>query len=165
MHLSGGEFAYSYVLGGRLGCLEYALASPGLLHRVLGTSPWHINADEPDIIDYFSRSKQPAEDIIYEPDAYRSSDHDPVIVALDVLADGYPQSREIDCDSKDPLGGYEPTAIPGNNMLMYDAEKDEYLIHWLTQSDWKRTCVPAKIGSQPAFRPYPGPVSRNAEST
>ncbi len=45
---------------------------------------WHINADEPDLIDYDMTFKKDAQDAIYAPDAYRSSDHDPVIVGLDV---------------------------------------------------------------------------------
>ncbi len=46
---------------------------------------WHINADEPDLIDYDTSFKAPAQDTLYAPDAYRSSDHDPVIVTLNVL--------------------------------------------------------------------------------
>jgi len=45
---------------------------------------WHINADEPDLIDYDMSFKLDAQDAIYAPDAYRSSDHDPVIVGLAV---------------------------------------------------------------------------------
>jgi uncharacterized protein len=43
---------------------------------------WHINADEPDLIDYDMTFKQDAQDALYAPDAYRSSDHDPVIVTF-----------------------------------------------------------------------------------
>jgi hypothetical protein len=45
-----------------------------------------VNADEPDILDYDTTFKQPPQDALYEPNAYRSSDHDPVIVGL-ALAD------------------------------------------------------------------------------
>ena len=78
-----GEDAYGYVFGGQTGYLDHALASSTLNADVTGLTIWHINADEPDLIDYDTRFKKPAQDAIYEPDAYRSSDHDPVIVGLD----------------------------------------------------------------------------------
>ena len=77
-----GEDAYSYVFDGQVGYLDYALASAGLLDEVTGVTEWHINADEPDLIDYDTSFKKDAQDAIYAPDAYRSSDHDPVIVGL-----------------------------------------------------------------------------------
>ena len=45
-----------------------------------GTTDWHINADEPDLLDYDTSFKSDAQDAIYAPDPYRSSDHDPVVV-------------------------------------------------------------------------------------
>ena len=79
-----GEYAYSYVFDGQLGYLDHALASADLLPEVTGTTVWHINADEPDLIDYDMTYKQDAQDALYEPNAYRSSDHDPVIFGLNV---------------------------------------------------------------------------------
>jgi len=60
------------------------LASAALLDEVTGVTTWHINADEPDLIDYDMTLKKDAQDAIYAPDAYRASDHDPVVVGLDV---------------------------------------------------------------------------------
>ncbi len=80
----GGELAYSFVFDGQLGYLHHALASQGLAGEVTGTSVWHINADEPDLLDYDTSFKQPAQDALYEPNAFRSSDHDPVLVGLGV---------------------------------------------------------------------------------
>jgi hypothetical protein len=79
-----GEYAYSYVFDGRTGYLDYALANSSLAGQVTGTTVWHINADEADLIDYDMTYKQAAQDLIYAPDAYRASDHDPVIVGLDL---------------------------------------------------------------------------------
>lgn len=81
-----GEYAYSYVFNGQLGYLDHALAIADLTDEVTGVTLWHINADEPDLIDYDTSFKQDAQDDIYAPDAYRSSDHDPVIVGLDLIA-------------------------------------------------------------------------------
>jgi hypothetical protein len=79
-----GEDAYSYVFDGQTGYLDYALAGSSLVGEVSGVTEWHINADEADLIDYDTSFKGPNQDAIYAPDAYRSSDHDPVIVGLDV---------------------------------------------------------------------------------
>jgi uncharacterized protein len=79
-----GEYAYSYVFNGQLGYLDHALASAGLMDEVTGVTTWHINADEADLIDYDMTFKQDAQDAIYAPDPYRSSDHDPVIIGLNV---------------------------------------------------------------------------------
>jgi predicted extracellular nuclease len=77
-----GEDAYSYVFDGQVGYLDHGLANTALDEKVSGLTIWHINADEPDLIDYDTQYKQDAQDDIYAPDAYRSSDHDPVIVGL-----------------------------------------------------------------------------------
>ncbi|MCA9941851.1 MAG: ExeM/NucH family extracellular endonuclease [Ardenticatenaceae bacterium] len=83
----GGEYAYSYVFDGQLGYLDYALASSSLVGQVTGATEWHINADEPDLLDYDTSFKQDAQDALYEPNAYRASDHDPVIVGLGLTSD------------------------------------------------------------------------------
>ena len=80
----GGEKAYSYVFDGQVGYLDYALASSILAQQVTATSVWQINADEPDIFDYDTSFKKDAQDALYAADAFRSSDHDPVIVGLDL---------------------------------------------------------------------------------
>jgi predicted extracellular nuclease len=80
-----GEFAYSYLFDGQLGYLDHALASPTMAAQVTGATVWHINADEPDILDYDMSFKQDPQDALFEPNAFRSSDHDPVIVGLDLL--------------------------------------------------------------------------------
>jgi predicted extracellular nuclease len=90
-----GEDAYSYVFDGQTGYLDYALASAGLLDKVTGVTQWHINADEPDLIDYDTSFKQPSQAAIYAPDAFRSSDHDPVIVGLALCEGVNPSFDEI----------------------------------------------------------------------
>jgi uncharacterized protein len=79
-----GTYAYSYVFDAQAGYLDHALASASLLAQVTGAADWHINADEPDLLDYDTSFKPPTQDAIYEPNAYRSSDHDPVLVGLNL---------------------------------------------------------------------------------
>jgi hypothetical protein len=73
-----GASAYTYVFKGQFGYLDHALSNASLTSQVAGVVPWHINADEPRALDY-NDYNQPG---LYSPDAYRSSDHDPVIVGL-----------------------------------------------------------------------------------
>ncbi|VWC09719.1 ExeM/NucH family extracellular endonuclease [Burkholderia lata] len=81
-----GDAAYSYVFRGEAGSLDHALATPPLAARVKAVHVWHINADEPvalqPVPDYKTSAQRAT---YYAPDAYRSSDHDPVVidVALD----------------------------------------------------------------------------------
>jgi predicted extracellular nuclease len=77
-----GPHAYSYVFDGQSGYLDHALSSPHLTPQVAGVAEWHLNADEPDVLDYDTTFKPPAQDALYEPNGFRSSDHDPVVVGL-----------------------------------------------------------------------------------
>ena len=82
LHRFQGEEEYSFLFDGQLGYLDYALASQSLLYQARGATVWHINADEPDLIDYDTTFKADAQDALYAPDQYRSSDHEAVIVGL-----------------------------------------------------------------------------------
>ena len=77
-----GTYAYSYTFDGQAGYLDHALASASLFQQVTGAEDWHINSDEPDVLDYDTSFKPPAQDALYEVNAYRTSDHDPVVVGL-----------------------------------------------------------------------------------
>ncbi|MDY6991686.1 MAG: ExeM/NucH family extracellular endonuclease [Pseudomonadota bacterium] len=77
-----GEQAYSYVFFGQAGYLDHALASATLTPQVIDVAIWPINADEPRVLDY--NEEQLAD--LYHADPYRSSDHDPVIVTLQLQA-------------------------------------------------------------------------------
>jgi len=75
------EMPYSYVFNGLSGYLDHVLASSSLAPQVLGAAEWHANADEPDTIDYNLG------DTVQDPyrmNAYRASDHDPLVVSINV---------------------------------------------------------------------------------
>ena len=79
--------AYGYVFRGESGQLDHALANTAALDKVVDVVEWHINADEPRALDYNTEFKSAAQiDSFYAPDAYRSSDHDPVVIALSLEA-------------------------------------------------------------------------------
>jgi predicted extracellular nuclease len=80
----GGEYAYSYVFDGQVGYLDHGLASSSLVRQVTGAGDWHINSDEPTILDYDTSFKNPTEDALYEPNQFRASDHDPVVIGMEL---------------------------------------------------------------------------------
>ncbi len=77
--------AYTYVFDGQWGYLDHALATNSLSAQVAGVETWHINADEPSVLDYNTEFKTPGQIAsLYANDRFRSSDHDPVIVGLNL---------------------------------------------------------------------------------
>ncbi len=98
-----GEAGYSYIFDGESGYLDHALATPALATHTVGAALWHVNADEPSVIDYNTEFK-PQD--LYAPHAYRSSDHDPAIVGLSLV-------REISGDS----GRNSLIGTPGDDRL------------------------------------------------
>jgi endonuclease/exonuclease/phosphatase family metal-dependent hydrolase len=79
-----GTYAYSYTFDGQAGYLDHALAINSLASQVTGAAEWHINSDESDAVDYDTTFKPPTQEALYEDNPYRSSDHDPVIIGLDL---------------------------------------------------------------------------------
>jgi predicted extracellular nuclease len=80
-----GAETYSYVFFGQSGYLSHALASSSLTAQVTDLVVWHINADEPRVLDYNEEDKSPEQLVdLYHADPYRSSDHDPVLIGLEL---------------------------------------------------------------------------------
>ena len=76
---------YGYAFDGMMGYLDHALASPTLLAQATGAGEWHINSPEPDVLDYNTEYKSAGQvTSLYNADPYRSTDHDPVIVGLNL---------------------------------------------------------------------------------
>lgn len=77
--------AYGYVFAGQAGQLDHALANDVARQYLLDAADWHINADEPPVLDYNTERKTAQQLLdLYSADAYRSSDHDPVIVSFNL---------------------------------------------------------------------------------
>ena len=86
-----GDYTYSYTFDGLVGYLDHSLANSSLITQITGATEWHINTDEPAVIDYDEDFNPPG---YYSPDAYRASDHDPVIVGL-ALCDEIPPTLDV----------------------------------------------------------------------
>jgi len=83
MEVSVGGDSWSSVFAGQSGALDHALASPSLVAQVSRAIDWHINSDEPTSLDYNTEfGRNPA--LFDATVPYRSSDHDPIIVDLDL---------------------------------------------------------------------------------
>ena len=93
-NLKADPAAYSYSFSGQSGYLDHALANASLAAQVTGITDWHINADEPPDFDYNddvadagesnagAEYNQPG---LYAVNPFRTSDHDPVMVGLDLM--------------------------------------------------------------------------------
>ena len=88
-------FGYSYVFDGGAGRLDHAIANTALAGKVNRVVHWHINADEPAVADYNTEFKAPETRCgaggtsacpadPYAANPYRSSDHDPVVIGLNL---------------------------------------------------------------------------------
>jgi uncharacterized protein len=80
---------YSFVFDGQWGSLDYALAAPTLAAQATGSADYHINSDEPSVLDYNTNFKSAGQlASLFAPDEFRTSDHDPVVsgFALDAVS-------------------------------------------------------------------------------
>jgi uncharacterized protein len=100
-------FGYSYVFDGGAGRLDHAIANTAMAAKVNRVSHWHINADEAAIADYNTEYKAPllkcgADGASlcpadpYTTTPYRSSDHDPVVVGLNLYNKAWTGSARAD---------------------------------------------------------------------
>jgi uncharacterized protein len=102
-----GDDAYSYVFDGQLGYLDHALANDSMASQVVSVQPWLINADEVPVFDYNDTTRttgeatfeaKPTGNPLYEPNEFRTSDHDPVVVALELRRPAVPGDADDDGD-------------------------------------------------------------------
>ncbi len=121
----GGPTAYSYVFDGQWGYLDYALASASLVSQVGGATDYHINADEPSVLDYNTNFKSPSQlTSLYAADEFRTSDHDPVLVGLKLTA---PMNNVLmlSLNLNGTVGG---VTFRDEDILAYDATDDSWQI-------------------------------------
>ncbi|RME49208.1 MAG: ExeM/NucH family extracellular endonuclease [Caldilineae bacterium] len=89
-----GNNAYTFVYQGQAGYLDHALANAALTPQVTGAAIWHINADEPRALDYNEEFKSTGQlTSLYDTSPYRASDHDPVLVGVDLA--GLVMSKQV----------------------------------------------------------------------
>ncbi|MGP1389113.1 MAG: ExeM/NucH family extracellular endonuclease [Vibrio diabolicus] len=104
-----GADTFSYTYSGELGNLDHALASSSLAQKVVAIEDWHINSLESNLFEYGSKYTG---DMPKYKDAFSASDHDPVIIAIDLPDDDIdlPKAGEnLAIDVRLP-----PTAVAGD---------------------------------------------------
>lgn len=72
---------HSFVFNGAAGSLDHALVTPGLAGSITAALVWQINSDEIDLFNYRLERRPEG---LYQPDPFASSDHDPLVIALDL---------------------------------------------------------------------------------
>jgi len=80
---------YSYSFDGLWGSLDHIFASNALAAsgQIAGVYKWHINAEEPVVLDYNLEYKSAEQQTsFYAADQYRASDHNPIVIGLNLGA-------------------------------------------------------------------------------
>ena len=88
--------SYSYRYSGQWGMLDHVVSSTSMTSQVIGAADWHINSDEATYLDYNDEIQDTGEysyevkptgaNTVYAADPFSSSDHDPILVGLDLNA-------------------------------------------------------------------------------
>ncbi|MFC1508007.1 ExeM/NucH family extracellular endonuclease, partial [Pseudomonadota bacterium] len=71
--------SYGYSYNNEVGTLDYILASPSLISNIADATEWNINSVESTLFQY---EAEYTGDLVKFEDLYRSSDHDPAVIAL-----------------------------------------------------------------------------------
>jgi uncharacterized repeat protein (TIGR01451 family) len=137
-----GPDAYSYIYDGQSGYLDHALSNDSLTPQVTGATIWHINADEPSVLDYNTNFKSLRHlTTLYSDDPYRASDHDPLIVGLSLLrpADLTPSVKSVEPNGAVDSGSYLTYTVVLSNSGDFDS--------WTVVTD----SLPAELGLVTGF--------------
>jgi predicted extracellular nuclease len=96
------EGRYSYVFDDMSGSLDHALATAELTDKVTDVAHWNINAVESFAYQYTGAAA------LYAPHEFRSSDHDPLVLGLDL---------DNNCQGLEPtiVGTEGPDVLTGTN--------------------------------------------------
>lgn len=111
---------YSYIFQGQSGLLDHAFATSKLAELLSIATTWHINADEPRILDYNTKYNPPD---LFSNSPFRSSDHDPILIGLNI--------KSLSIESKHLLKeslGWSPNPFVSSTTLKFYLEKEEELI-------------------------------------
>lgn len=116
---------YSSVSAGQTGSIDHAFASTSLGAQITGSSVWHINADEPALLDYNTESKS-SDDIetLYAPTPYRSASRDPLLIGINLIGESpvaaddsttteedRPVGIDVAANDRDPNGDLDQTSV------------------------------------------------------
>ncbi|MEM9953116.1 MAG: ExeM/NucH family extracellular endonuclease [Chloroflexota bacterium] len=79
---------YSFVFDGQAGALDHGFVSTSMLLQTDGAAEWHVNADEPDLIDYNLDFGTDLRLQLFDATIpERASDHDPLVIGITLNAE------------------------------------------------------------------------------
>ncbi len=146
-------FAYSYVFDGMAGRLDHAISTAPMSPKIVGAQHWHINADEGLSYDYNLEFKQPdcatcAPDPINVNDPYRSSDHDSVLVGLDLYKMVYATTTREQLEGTTGADRFVYTSVlqGGDSIVGFQPGVDQIVVKDILAS-LGRSAVADPIGS------------------
>lgn len=67
-------------------------------------------------------------------------------MGLGILADGYPQAKQVPCDAGVVVDAIETTVTAGSSTLTYDAVSGRYVYVWKTAKAWAGSCYRFDLG-------------------
>ncbi len=120
---------YSYVFDDMSGSLDHAMATAGLTAKVSDVAHWNINSVESFAYQY---TGNPA---LYAPHQFRSSDHDPILVGLN-LGTGDPDpdpDPEPEPEPQPEVGN--PTGTASGNSWIHPQDRVAYIAGHFVNSD------------------------------
>ncbi|WP_072042070.1 ExeM/NucH family extracellular endonuclease [Nigerium massiliense] len=116
------EGSASYQFSGRLGSLDHAFANAKALALVTGASVWDINGDESVAFQYSRRNYNVVD--FYAPNAFASSDHDPVVVGVKAAAATSPVAVKATASDCNSFGFAVEGTVPAGARLKVTWERD-----------------------------------------
>lgn len=148
-----GKSAYTYVFAGQAGYLDHAFASASFASQVMGAADWHINADEPRVLDYTQKSKTKEQVAsLYSESPWRSSDHDPLIVFLNLHSPVQAPPGNIDKDGLLSLQGFalllSHLGKEGKDIRAFDLDLDG-TITFEDLSLWRMSSIRREAAANP----------------
>ncbi|GAA1667156.1 hypothetical protein GCM10010977_14420 [Citricoccus zhacaiensis] len=100
------EGEYSYAFDAGVGSLDGIFASPTADETVTGSDIWMINANESVALEYSRYNYTPEQ--LYAPDQWRSSDHNPILVGVQLGGEEEPEPEADFSDNQPDSQYYAP---------------------------------------------------------
>ncbi|MGJ9372886.1 ExeM/NucH family extracellular endonuclease [Nesterenkonia sp. CF4.4] len=150
-NLSAETGGYSYMFDGAVGSLDHLFASEAAAADVAQTEIWNINAVEPLALEY-SRYNSVGT-LLYTPDQWRSSDHDPILA--DLALSGPSTPGEGDDETPEHQAWDSGTVYTQGDTVSHDG--GVYRALWYTQrqepgaspwSAWSQVGTPTACGDE-----------------
>lgn len=123
-HAYLGDAAYSYVFDENVGGLDYAIVSPTFYSQTSGVQEWHVNADEPAILDYNTNYKSAGlQASLYDSGYYRNGDHDPVVVGFNPDGSGPTAAVTEPLNGQTLTAGIHELTVKFNKDVLHDGSE------------------------------------------